>query len=203
MHKRDMMDFIGALKKAHHAQTALYFDESRIQGYTDQEIAQIAKQFNINITGQFYELMHQLGRCSGGLIWGYGISLYGSACDPTERQHPEKYYDYLMGKDDELSEKEIFAEAGVFDVKQRKIIEIAYGLCDEYYLMSADGDDRVWRYEHDTTLIKTDMTLFDFLIAQVGITSKSMSKKAYGDMTTQFDRLTKSLFLHFMDFGVS
>ena len=68
MHKRDMMDFIGALKKAHHAQTALYFDESRIQGYTDQEIAQIAKQFYINITGQFYELMHPLGRCSGGLF---------------------------------------------------------------------------------------------------------------------------------------
>ena len=104
-----------------------------------------------------------------------------------------------MGKDDELSEKEIFAKAGVFDVRQRKIIQIAYGLCENYYLMSADGDDRVWRHEHDVALIKTDMTLLDFLITEVGITSKCMSKERYGDMTTQFDELTKSVFLHFMD----
>lgn len=192
-----VVDFIKELTNVRHPNTALIVDTSKIQGYTDDELSRLATRFNVSFTGQFYELMVQMGKCSGGLIYGYGIGLYGQReFDPTERQDTERYYKYLYGAEDEALDRQIFEKVGVFDVKARQLIEIGYDIVENYYLLTQDGDDRVWRYEHCTSLVKTDMTLLDYLTKEMYYMTERFSISKYGKDfgVREFDRMTASVF---------
>lgn len=96
----------------------------------------------------------------------------------------------------EALDRQIFEKVGVFDVKARQLIEIGYDIVENYYLLTQDGDDRVWRYEHYTSLVKTDMTLLDYLTKEMYYMTERFSISKYGKDfgVREFDRMTASVF---------
>ncbi|HCU76630.1 MAG TPA: hypothetical protein DGS69_14930 [Acinetobacter baumannii] len=68
-----MIDFVFELASCRHKDTYLPFYPEHIRGYTEDEVDQIAEIYNLDIHGQFREFLLQMGRCSGGLLWGYTV----------------------------------------------------------------------------------------------------------------------------------
>lgn len=63
-----MTNFIKELSKCRAYGTRIPFRPESVRGYTEQEIERIGRHYNLNIHGQFRELLLQMGRCSGGLV---------------------------------------------------------------------------------------------------------------------------------------
>ena len=53
-----------------------WFDKSKVEGYTEEEIKRIEKLYDINIKGILKNFMLEMGRSSGGLLGDIPIILY-------------------------------------------------------------------------------------------------------------------------------
>ncbi|WP_322842839.1 SMI1/KNR4 family protein [Acinetobacter sp. Ag2] len=71
-----MINFVQELAFCRVEGTQIPFFPEKVKGYTEQEIAEIGKNCNLDIHGQFKEFLLQMGKCSGGLLWGDDFPMY-------------------------------------------------------------------------------------------------------------------------------
>ena len=67
-----MSEFIDIIHKSERCDTA------SIVGYNEREISHIAALYEINVTGQLFELLLQIGRCAGKVIGDDQLIIYSS-----------------------------------------------------------------------------------------------------------------------------
>ncbi|OCZ57117.1 hypothetical protein [Acinetobacter seifertii] len=152
-----MIDFVKELSACRVEGTQLPFYPDKVQGYTEQEVELIAKNLNLDIHGQFREFLFQMGRCSGGLLWGDEFKMYNSQWNLDDFQDYQK----CIKEDDEMCDSE-----GKIDPFEKKI----FGLSREYetyfyFLLTAENDDFIWSLHDadDCVLEKTNITLLEYL----------------------------------------
>lgn len=160
-----MVDFIEELKKVRHYQTYVPFYPERIKGYTDAEIAQIERDCNIHIHGQFRQLLRQMGRCSGGLIWGLNICMYNYIWryEKFTRYQNSVLIDFY--NDDET--RNAWEQSNLHPALNKIFIWNSSGESTRcYYLITTEPDDYLWEqdeYENDMLITKTNLTILDNL----------------------------------------
>ncbi|MBH5328777.1 hypothetical protein H9Q10_03730 [Eikenella sp. S3360] len=163
-----MTDFIRLLETCREPDTAIPYRHDRISGYNVAELAEIAERYNLNITGQLHDLLYQMGKCSGGLLLSHSCALYGGAAKPLFRQNWAEY-------DDE--DRSIVHAAGVEPVG-RQMLLIAADTAADYFLLTADGDNRIWCWQESRGLYPTDQDLASFLAAQAAAFNRTAGRVA-------------------------
>lgn len=140
-----------------------YFIEKleKVNGYSEQEIAEIEKLNNISVHGQLKELLTTMGKCSGGLIFGddfYIYRYYRNAGFNIQRQKN------LMA-DEELAIN--YRESGEkLDLAEEQYFEI----CGEnehaniFFMYTKDINDIVYEWDENSNTVKRFGTLFEYLI---------------------------------------
>ncbi|TGU85070.1 hypothetical protein [Acinetobacter pittii] len=168
-----------------------YFIEKleRVNGYSEQEIAEIEKLNNISVHGQLKELLTTMGKCSAGLIFGddfYIYRYYRNAGFNIQRQKN------LMA-DEELAIK--YRESGEkLDLAEEQYFEI----CGEnehaniFFMYTKDINDIVYEWDENSNTVKRFGTLFEYLIRyRKRLCSYSSQGTIRGDEDpTLFDELT-------------
>ncbi|MBJ9957096.1 SMI1/KNR4 family protein [Acinetobacter courvalinii] len=156
-----MVDFVSELISCRHEDTHLPFYPEHIQGYTEQEISQIAEIYNLKIHGQFREFLLQMGRCSGGLLWGDSVLMYGPAWEK------QKYKDLQQTfVKDEIANP----TKGMIDAIENKLffLTMENECCFFTYLATAreDGRNSVWALDDgqpESEFSSTGSTLLEYL----------------------------------------
>lgn len=175
-----MVDFVSELISCRHEDTHLPFYPEHIQGYTEQEIDQIAEIYNLEIHGQFREFLSQMGRCSGGLLWG-SVSMFRYSWNK------EAYTDYQKVLDDE---DEINKPNGWINAVENKL----FPLTNENegnqfaYLATALKNDYVWLWDDgqpESEFSRTGSTLLDYLKWLVAYETK---QARFGDKSVNFEQ---------------
>ncbi|WP_060466505.1 SMI1/KNR4 family protein [Acinetobacter sp. LMB-5] len=168
-----------------------YFIEKleKVNGYSEQEIAEIEKLNNISVHGQLKELLTTMGKCSGGLIFGddfYIYRYYRNAGFNIQRQKN------LMA-DEELAIN--YRESGEkLDLAEEQYFEI----CGEnehaniFFMYTKDINDIVYEWDENSNTVKRFGTLFEYLIRyRKRLGSYSSQGTSRGDEDpTLFDELT-------------
>lgn len=80
-----MTDFVKELASSRFEGTQMPFYPEKVKGYSEAEVDMIASQYNLEIHGQFRQFLTQMGKCSGGLLWGDNFPMYDS------RYHAERF----------------------------------------------------------------------------------------------------------------
>jgi len=139
-----MIDFVFELASCRHRDTYLPFYPEHIRGYTEEEVDQIAEIYNLDIHGQFREFLLQMGRCSGGLLWGHTVSMY---CHTWRIEDYKFQQEKIM--EDELSDP----TKGMIDAIQNKFFSLTMENegCYFAYLVTARQDDNVWAFDYGKT----------------------------------------------------
>lgn len=168
-----------------------YFIEKleKVNGYSEQEIAEIEKLNNISVHGQLKELLTTMGKCSGGLIFGddfYIYRYYRNAGFNIQRQKK------LMA-DEELAIN--YRESGEkLDLAEEQYFEI----CGEnehaniFFMYTKDINDIVYEWDENSNTVKRFGTLFEYLIRyrkRLGSYSSQGTIRGDEDLTL-FDELT-------------
>ncbi|MBJ6351988.1 MULTISPECIES: hypothetical protein [unclassified Acinetobacter] len=168
-----------------------YFIEKleKVNGYSEQEIAEIEKLNNISVHGQLKELLTTMGKCSGGVIFGddfYIYRYYRNAGFNIQRQKN------LMA-DEELAIN--YRENGeTLDLAEEQYFEI----CGEnehaniFFMYTKDINDIVYEWDENNNTVKRFGTLFEYLIRyRKRLGSYSSQGTIRGDEDpTLFDELT-------------
>lgn len=161
----------------------------KVNGYSEQEIAEIEKLNNISVHGQLKELLTTMGKCSGGLIFGddfYIYRYYRNAGFNIQRQKN------LMA-DEELAIN--YRESGEkLDLAEEQYFEI----CGEnehaniFFMYTKDINDIVYEWDENSNTVKRFGTLFEYLIRyRQRLGSYSSQGTIRGDEDpTLFDELT-------------
>lgn len=180
-----MIDFVKELAGSRVEGTQIPFYPEKIKGYSEAELDMIANEYNLEIHGQFKQLLLQMGRCSGGLLWSYEFYLYGKTSPSgvlNSWQQDMKQDAYFM------------SASGVVDPIDNKLFVLSCeNQMDFYYLVTANRDDYVWSYyDNDENSFKnTNLTLLDYLKRNVRYHSKQSvlhgfnmeAPKIYNNMT--------------------
>jgi len=82
-----MLSLVDELLQYREPDCPLPFDRGQIQGYSEAELLEISQRCNLSIHGDFRRLLLEMGRCSGGLLWGSYFSIY------DQRYTPESFKD--------------------------------------------------------------------------------------------------------------
>ena len=77
-----MLSLVDELLQYREPDCPLPFDRSQIQGYSEAELLEISQRCNLSIHGDFRRLLLEMGRCSGGLLWGSYVSIYDDHYSP-------------------------------------------------------------------------------------------------------------------------
>ncbi|PJF02346.1 SMI1/KNR4 family protein, partial [Acinetobacter seifertii] len=153
-----MIDFVKELSVCRVEGTQLPFYPEKVQGYTEQEVELIAKNLNLDIHGQFREFLFQMGRCSGGLLWGSNFPMYSSSWSIK---------DFELFQINEKADEDYMSCPGAKDPIEEKIFYLhsENDLTLFYYLFTNQKDDYIWGYyeDEDRKFEKTKSTLLDQL----------------------------------------
>lgn len=152
------IDFIKVLASCRVEGTQLPFFPEKIKGYTEEEINLIAHNCNLYIHGQFREFLLQMGKCSGGLLWGWEFPMYNPYWNPL---------DFQLFQQNEREDKNYMTSLGALDPIKNKI----FYLDSEnegtyfYYLLTINHDDCIWGYYESKNRLfeKTEITLLERL----------------------------------------
>ncbi|HFG6923909.1 SMI1/KNR4 family protein [Acinetobacter baumannii] len=153
-----MIDFVKELSACRVEGTQLPFYPEKVQGYTEQEIDLIAEHCNINIHGQFREFLLQMGKCSGGLVWGEEFYMYKNLWSPNKFIHAQQSEKADLGY--------ILTSKGKLDPVDMKMFYLSKEYETYfYYLLTAENDDFIWSLHDadDCVLEKTNITLLEYL----------------------------------------
>lgn len=152
-----VIDFVKELAACRVEGTQLPFYPEKVKGYTEQEIELIAKNCNLDIHGQFRDFLLQMGKCSGGLLWGDEFYMYS---------YKWSLKNFLNYQKSAKQDDDMFDKNGKIDPIGKKI----FGLTREYetyfyYLFTDEYDDYVWFLDSadDAVWEKTNETLLDHL----------------------------------------
>ena len=138
-----------------------------IKGYTQDEIKEIGKRYNLSIHGQFREFLMIMGKCSGGLLFGNNLFLYSSYSKPTSFCFGlKKQQDWQDDNDIQNFKNQI----NNLNLVENQFFEFAEnnGEIRErvYFLLTKNQDDIIycWNFEDEENESVTPFgTLFDFL----------------------------------------
>lgn len=168
-----------------------YFIEKleKVNGYSEQEIAEIEKLNNISVHGQLKELLTTMGKCSGGVIFGddfYIYRYYRNAGFNIQRQKNLMADEELAINYRENGEKLDLAEEQYFEI------------CGEnehaniFFMYTKDINDIVYEWDENNNTVKRFGTLFEYLIRyRKRLGSYSSQGTIRGDEDpTLFDELT-------------
>ncbi|WP_447506977.1 hypothetical protein [Acinetobacter oleivorans] len=168
-----------------------YFIEKieKVNGYSEQEIAEIEKLNNISVHGQLKELLTTMGKCSGGVIFGddfYIYRYYRNAGFNIQRQKSLMADEELAINYRENGEKLDLAEEQYFEI------------CGEnehaniFFMYTKDINDIVYEWNENNNTVKRFGTLFEYLIRyRKRLGSYSSQGTIRGDEDpTLFDELT-------------
>lgn len=152
-----MIDFVKELEACRVEGTQLPFYPEKVKGYTEEEIDLIAEKCNLDIHGQFRDFLSQMGKCSGGLLWGEEFKMYNYSWQAID------FWDYQKSiKEDD----DMFYKNGKIDPIEKRM----FGLTREYetyfyYLLTAEKDDYIWSLHdvEDGMLVKENYTLLEYL----------------------------------------
>lgn len=125
--------------------------ESELVGYSDQEIASIAKMYDICPTGQLRDFLSVCGRSSGG-IWGDDpIILFRPAWSTrTQFVFQWKFRSALL-------------ETGELDLLERPFV-FSWEAESQYYYMNTAVNDSVFCYDENMEQVtETGMSLIEYL----------------------------------------
>lgn len=168
-----------------------YFIEKleKVNGYSEQEIAEIEKLNNISVHGQLKELLTTMGKCSGGVFFGddlYIYRYYRNAGFNIQRQKNLMADEELAINYRENGEKLDLAEEQYFEI------------CGEnehaniFFMYTKDINDIVYEWDENNNTVKRFGTLFEYLIRyRKRLGSYSSQGTIRGDEDpTLFDELT-------------
>ncbi|UXM96207.1 hypothetical protein N5853_06245 [Bartonella sp. HY329] len=132
----------------------LPFDISYVRGYTDNEIAQIERLYDIKITDQLYDFLSCMGRCSGGLFGDDPLLFY------RDQWSVRGQVLFQNGYTDEV------IELNIIDLAKRKPFFISIESETQYYFLLTETDNQNLVYHYDTnysTISATQWTFNEYL----------------------------------------
>ena len=133
-------------------------DPTRVIGYSEDEVAQIERLYDINIKGDFRDFMLEMGRCSGGLF-GDEIVFYRDRSNfPVRRNLLAQVFLF-----EEISNLRLqkLHKAKPFNIA--RISETQYF----YILTSHEYDDIVCHYDENYETVKpTGKSFLEFMKEQ-------------------------------------
>lgn len=163
-----MINFVEELSKCREEGTNIPYYHKLIKGYTEQELAVISKKYNLEITGQFREFLLQMGKCSGGLLWGDDFPMY---------DHRWGLLSFENFQSNEQNDENYISCPGSKDPIENKIFYLysENELNFFYYLFTNDRDDYIWGYYEDENrcVEKTQTLLLDQLKYYVRTSTKN------------------------------
>lgn len=180
-----MTDFVKELAACRVEGTQLPFFPEKVQGYSESEIGEISRRYNLNIHGQFKVFLLQMGKCSGGLLWGSNFPMYSSSWSIK---------DFELFQVNEKADQDYMSCPGAKDPIEEKIFYLhsENDLTLFYYLFTSQEDDYVWGYyeDEDRKVKKTENTLLDQLRYYVSMTTE-IGK--YIDFNMDEDEIKKNI----------
>lgn len=138
-----MIDFIKELADSRHEGTYLPFYPERVKGYSEAEVDLIASWYNLNIYGQFRQFLLQMGRCSGGLLWGDNFPMYDSRYNLERFKCGQQY----------LMEDEDYLYLDGIDAVENKLFFLFHQneQMRRFYVVTAHQDNYILAYYNDST----------------------------------------------------
>lgn len=161
------IDFIKKLSNCRVEGTQLPFFPEMVEGYTEQEIDLIARNCNLDIHGQFREFLLQMGKCSGGLIWGWDFTMYNPYWNPL---------DFQLFQQNEQKDENYTIDIDMINPIEKKMFYLhsENELNSFYYLLTDNDDDSVWAYDDGSNILKnTNLSLLEQLIHYVKYKNKA------------------------------
>lgn len=138
----------------------IYYDASKIEGYSDDELNKIERLYDVRIVGQLRQFMSVMGRSSGGLIGDDPIILYR----PTW-----VIRDYLMLQiwlEDRINEfhcKNLF-EGLPTGVNRPFLFSIAGETQYFFVATKCDNPDMVYYYDENSDILRSvKIEFFEFM----------------------------------------
>lgn len=171
-----MTNFIQELSKCRAYGTQIPFRPEAVRGYTEQEIERISRRYNLNIHGQFRQLLLQMGRCSGGLVWSDEITLYDHQWQPRLFKQYQTAESQAMLEDAAIHTG--YLKSGIHPIVH-KLFPWRFNndRTAAYCLVTEEPDDYIWhQYDDGFTIKKTAFTLLEDLRRSV----ETVTKRALG-----------------------
>lgn len=132
---------------------------SRVLGYTEEEVSQIERLYEIDVRGDFRDFMLEMGRCSGGLFGDDSIVLYRNRRDCSVRRH-------IMSQSYTIDE---ICDALRKSIRKYKPFYFARISETQYfYVLTAEGqEDVVYHYDENCETVKsTHKSFLEFMKEQ-------------------------------------
>lgn len=169
-----MTTFIQELSKCRAYGTQIPFQPETVRGYTEQEVEHIGRHYNLKIHGQFRELLLQMGRCSGGLIWSDEITLY------DHRWQPRLFQQYQAAESQAILEDAAiqngYLKSGIHPVTHKFFPWRFNNDRTAAYCLVTEEDCLWHQYDDGFTIKKTALTLLEDLRRSV----ETVTKRALG-----------------------
>lgn len=141
----------------HSVYPELPIDISYIKGYSTEEIAKIERLYNVKITGQLYDFLLSIGRCSGGFFGDDPLIFYRE--QKTVRSHFLSQY----GLWDDLRNIQQFEYCD----KKPFLISIESETLYFFLLTESDHPDLVYSYDENEETIKATKWTFNEYLRRV------------------------------------
>ncbi len=177
-----MIDFVKELAACRVEGTQQPFFPEKVKGYTEHEVDLIAKNCNLDIHGQFRAFLLQMGRCSGGLLWGVEFNMYNSRLNLS---------DFIDSQKRAKKDEDMFDETGKIDPIEKKVFDLNCEYETYFYsLMTVEKDDYVWFLDSavDAVWEKTKVTLLEHLKYYVEVKTKAMRFVDFNLTEEQIDK---------------
>lgn len=173
-----MLSLVDELLQYREPDCPLPFDRSQIQGYSEAELLEISQRCNLSIHGDFRRLLLEMGRCSGGLLWGWNLSIYDQRYTPESFKDMQEWWD----------EGEPFnpQSTGYRDPVRHQMLSLST-VSDNYNYILFTDDNSIWWYdENKLSLERMRVSFIQYLIYRV----KELNKPWHG--VPICDRLVRS-----------
>ena len=134
-------------------------DPTRVIGYSEDEIAQIERLYEINIRGDFRDCMLEMGRCSGGLFGDDSIVLYRDRLDCSVKNH-------ILAQDYAFDTIGVAIKKDLSKLKPFYFARISE--TQTFYILTADDqEDVVYHYNENCETVKsTHKSFLEFMKEQ-------------------------------------
>ena len=153
-----MLSLVDELLQYREPDCPLPFDRSQIQGYGEAELLEISQRCNLSIHGDFRRLLLEMGRCSGGLLWGWDLSIYHDFYSSDRHGRMQTAW-----KEDEYYSQ----STGYRDPVKHQMLLLAT-VSDTYnYLLFTDDNSLWWHDENECSTEHMQLTFMEYLISCV------------------------------------
>lgn len=154
-----MLSLVDELLQYREPDCPLPFDRGQIQGYSEAELLEITKNYNLSIHGDFRRLLLEMGSCSGGLLWGWHFSIYNNHYSPESFKDAQEIWlegDWFNPQSAEYRDP----------VKHKMLFLSTF--CETYEYILFTDDNSVWWYDdNELSLKRMRVSFIQYLINRV------------------------------------